>query len=349
MSCFAFLTVTVMQRKERNSSIELFRLLSMFLVLVVHADFWFLGRPDLSYGLTASNLSQVVIESLSCVCVNCFILISGYFGIRPNLRSLLQLFTQILFVYVVFYLLSCVLGVVSFSITAFIDNCLAFSKTNWFVQAYLMLVLFAPVLNAFIEKSDKRTLLIFTLLFLAVEFWFGEVRDCEFSGFNNGYSFLHFALLYLLARLLFSYRSNLVRIKKKIWIILYLACSLLISIEIIFGLTINYSNPLVVLSSMSLFLFFISFNFKSKIINWLAVSAFAIYLIHTREPVLSWFRDFDIYAFHNYGYFVFAGSIIGVMLLIFFGSILVDKVRILFVFKINRQNVRHRLETIVYY
>lgn len=299
----------------------------MFLVLVVHANYWFLGRPDLVQGLTGSTLSRVSIEALAVVCVNCFILISGYFGIRPKLRSLLHLFTQILFIYIISYLAACLLGVVSFSLSAFIDNCLAFSKANWFVQAYLMLMLFAPVLNAFIDHCSRRSFTLYVLLFLIIEVWFGEVRKCDFCGFNGGYSVVHFMMLYCLARLLYLYRDDLREVKSYMWLFSYLLCSIVVALMLLLGITIDYSNPFVIFSSVCLFLFFASFDFKSRIINWLAGGSFAVYLLHTREPILSWFRHFDIEAYTTYSTWAYIISILGVMLLIFFGSILFDKVR----------------------
>ena len=62
---------------ERNSSIELFRILATFLVLIVHWNGWFVGGMP---GITRDTLSvfrggQAIIESLSACCVNCFLLI----------------------------------------------------------------------------------------------------------------------------------------------------------------------------------------------------------------------------------------------------------------------------------
>lgn len=95
--------------KIQESSIELFRIISMLLVLIVHLNGWYLGDLDSNKvydrisGINFKELYRFIVESASVVCVNCFILISGYFSIRPNFKSLYRLFTQILFFYVLAY------------------------------------------------------------------------------------------------------------------------------------------------------------------------------------------------------------------------------------------------------
>lgn len=44
----------------------------------------------------------------------------------------------------------------------------------------------------------------------------------------------------------------------------------------------TYTNPLVILASLSLLLYFSRLQFTSNSINWLAASAFAIYFIQIR-------------------------------------------------------------------
>lgn len=70
--------------KQRNSAIEMLRILSMMMVLMVHfvgATFGLPTREQL-YALDSGVLWKDVLESLSIVGVNCFVLISGYYGIR---------------------------------------------------------------------------------------------------------------------------------------------------------------------------------------------------------------------------------------------------------------------------
>lgn len=85
----------------RLSNFELLRLISMFMVLIVHSNFQALGTPtstDLLQTPTISTL-RIILQSLTLVCVNIFILISGWFGIRFSYKGTLQLLFQTLFSY----------------------------------------------------------------------------------------------------------------------------------------------------------------------------------------------------------------------------------------------------------
>ncbi len=80
--------------QERSSNIELLRILSMFLVLTIHyIPYRTLPTHDTLAHDTLGTLFDLELRSISFVCVNCFILISGYFGIRWKLKS----FSNLLF------------------------------------------------------------------------------------------------------------------------------------------------------------------------------------------------------------------------------------------------------------
>ena len=86
------------ETQERSSNIELLRILSMFLVLMIHyIPSRTLPTHDTLAHDTLGTLFDLQLRSISFVCVNCFILISGYFGIRWKLKSFSNLLFQILF------------------------------------------------------------------------------------------------------------------------------------------------------------------------------------------------------------------------------------------------------------
>ena len=64
----------------RQSNFELLRILAMFLVIVIHADFLSTGlpSPEEYYADWLPVTTKVLFESISIVCVNVFILISGW-------------------------------------------------------------------------------------------------------------------------------------------------------------------------------------------------------------------------------------------------------------------------------
>ena len=64
---------------KRQSNIELFRIVAMFLVLVLHALFIAIGTPSQSQCLFAPGnaITRIFFQSLAIVAVDVFVLISG--------------------------------------------------------------------------------------------------------------------------------------------------------------------------------------------------------------------------------------------------------------------------------
>lgn len=193
-------------KKVRDSNIELLRLLAMFLVLVVHADFFSLDSPTQNDIIVAPTNAffRFFFESLSIVCVNVFVLISGWFSIRSNVKSFCNFIFQCLFFLIGIYIVLLILGMTSLSVKG-LAGCFFMLKWNWFIKAYIGLYILSPVLNAFIKNADKRTyenVLIAFFVFQTVYSWFTGAA----LFFESGYSTMSFIGLYLLAQYLKLYQ-----------------------------------------------------------------------------------------------------------------------------------------------
>ena len=75
--------------KKRESNFELLRIIAMLLVMITHATFLALGVPthDDSINIPYSSFGIFLSQSFSTVCVNIFVLLSGWFGIKINLNG----------------------------------------------------------------------------------------------------------------------------------------------------------------------------------------------------------------------------------------------------------------------
>lgn len=166
------------ETKIRESNFELLRIIAMFMVLVLHADFQAFGEPTradiISSPLTSTF--KVFFEMASIVAVNVFVLISGWFGIRPSIKGFCKFVFQCLFFSVSIYLIMIVTGRVELSMRG-VASCFALlpGSSYWFILSYICLYLFSPVLNSFIKSADEKT-----FLFVLVSFYV----------FQTGYAFL---------------------------------------------------------------------------------------------------------------------------------------------------------------
>ena len=328
------------QRLDRQSNIESLRILAIFLILVVHADFWALGSPSPQeiHDFPTASTTRFLIESISICAVNVFIMISGWFGIHPKAKSLFNFLFQCAFFLFGIYLVKVLLtGKVS---GEGIKGCLLLLKHNWFIKAYLMLYIFSPILNEFVEHTTKRAfklILICFFLFQTIYGWCSEGVEW----FKNGYSAISFMGLYLLMRYLHKYPSLISRKSGLFYMTIYLACVLIITFLAIlqilhmipswfmFGKMYSYINPLVIIESLALFLLFTKFEFKNKAINFIAASTFAVFLLHTNPNIAKpYFAPLINNVYQSYDGITCLSIIFAILVIIFFLAVITDQVRI---------------------
>lgn len=82
--------------KVRQSNFELLRIVAMFMVMMLHVNFLALGRPSVEDAGSAplATFTRILFEVMSVGSVDLFVLISGWFGIKANRKSLLHLFSR---------------------------------------------------------------------------------------------------------------------------------------------------------------------------------------------------------------------------------------------------------------
>lgn len=325
--------------KRRYSNIELLRIISMLFVLITHACFVSLGAPNQVDFTTSfsSSMMRCIIEAFSAIGVNVFILISGWFGINCRMRRFVEFIFQIIFLQIALYVIMRLLGLTNtMNVSGWVELFLFKYGTYWFVKAYVVLYIFAPVLNAFVIHCGRMQLKLFIVSFFVFQTIYGF---CINTGwFSSGYSPLSFMGLYLLARYLRLYPNRYTDHNRKIDIVLYVVISLFIAMcssSMIYFFNkvgtsmFQYSSPLLVLSSVYLFLFFTKISFHSPFVNWVSASCFAVYVIHCSPFVF-----YPYYIDYIKSWFVTESGIIFIVhvsLLLFFffvSSIVLDKVRI---------------------
>ena len=133
---------------NRQANIELLRILAMFMILVIHANMISLPRPS-QIDLTEAPspvIMRYFIESLGIVGVNIFVLISGWFHINTRAKSFMALVFQVITLWGVIYLFLIVCGVAKLTVSGLLEV-VFFTRWGWFIKAYIVLMILAPVLN----------------------------------------------------------------------------------------------------------------------------------------------------------------------------------------------------------
>jgi hypothetical protein len=89
----------------------------------------------------------------------------------------------------------------------------------------------------------------------------------------------------------------------------------------------DYNCPLIFIASLYLFLFFTKLNINSHTINWIASSAFAVYLINCNKFIRPLWTGLSITLFKTYNFLYFSLAMIIAVILFFVLCIFVDKIR----------------------
>lgn len=274
----------------RNSNIELLRIGLMFLICIHHyivhgLGLKYMGTDNITLPMGHWQVGTFTLLNVLCICaVNCFVLISGYYGIRLKRSKFVGFLFMVEFFVAGRWIVSALVGRSHpdwKSLVLFLSH-----SDYWFIEYYVLLMLFAPMFNNAFERMSRRYLNIMISGFLILSCYLGFLWQ---DGVNvTGYTLLQFFTMYVIGRWI---KQNQVEISYRWCISGYLLSSILVTTIMVFlyyhghghgawRLT-NYNNPLIMLNAILLFMMFKKLNFHSKTINWLAGSAFAIYLVQS--------------------------------------------------------------------
>ncbi len=319
----------------RQTNMELLRILAMFLILTVHADYWALGLPTASECIQnpASSLTRMFIESIAILSVNVFVLISGWFSIKPSVKGFGNFIFQCAFFFIGIYAVMILAGLQTLSFQG-IKVALLLTPKNWFVKAYIGLYILAPVLNYYSENAPRKQFRTLLICFFTFQTIYGCTGAAAFIA--SGYSTFSFIGLYLLARYLKIYKPGICKLGGVL-----LCLSIAVNTAAEFFLTynsieffvhwgiFNYINPLVILGATGLLLMFSSMKVPhSRFINWIAASSFAVFLVHCNPNIGTPYFKPLIQQLYSQFDGPLCILVIGIVLvLIFLGSVLLDQPR----------------------
>ena len=274
----------IVKTGERNSNIELLRFIMMMGICLWHILQHGYGLKLMEHNEAHPSYLQIVYLCALVPSVNCFMFISGYYGIKFKKERLVSLFTQATFFFVVCLLVRNVVGLGEQVDNEFIiKNWFPLGNSAWwFLNWYVVIMILSPLLNN--GGGQKRNLYIVTsLVFL----------NCFATWLNHrssGSDLMGLLTIYLMGRYLHNYCSSLEIIRGHVWVLVFILSTTLLII-FCFGVhhqgrdqtvwtLLMYNNPLVVIQAISLFYFVKGGPFKDiKMFNFLGRHCFAIYLV----------------------------------------------------------------------
>ena len=271
---------------SRNSSLELVRLLAMFMIVFYHLILFFIEPVDPS---PIYKAVQIPVH----IGVILFVLISGYFGIKPTFHG----FFKIICIVAVYYLPLRLWYVNQMGMggMAMLDSFHILSKTPyWFVRTYLCLYLISPMLNKCLKDISFRERMYYIFAFAIIAVYLGMMQSD--ITLIDGKNIANFILIYIIGNTIRIEQNRIVGFSNwRFWGGFFILNVVLMFLYVLFYNTkvsdliwdwsFPYYSPFILVNSIIFFIPFTRYKINSPAINYVAASVFSIYIIH-HQPVL---------------------------------------------------------------
>lgn len=280
----------IMSEKVRQSNFELYRIICIFLIVLMH-----------SFGSGAGKLNNCIgifVNVIGNIGVTGFVLLSGYFGINLKIKKLVKIDIMMIFwslvnLLVMMFLPNASGEMIPFSIKGFVKCFIPFaSHTYWFIACYFALCILSPFINEYlgqITKKQHRKLIMFAgsiYLIMPTVFFFDQTGD-------GGKGIVNMVLAYVIGRYIGMYHKNQQIKKASLCGMLFAVICINFGLNfVIYQITGNLSNyyardnsVLTMLQAVLLLLLIMQIKTSSKFINVISSNVIAVYIL---EDTIKW-------------------------------------------------------------
>ena len=272
---------------KRDFVIDVYRVCLMFGICLLHAITQ--GGHNVSW---AGNMLQW--------CVPGFMFISGWYGIKFSIDKVFRLYGISLYCAAVFVVFDSVIH--SFVGYLLWSDCLLrvykIAIGQWFLNAYVVVMCLAPIINLAIERMPIKELYPLVLLVFGWSF----ATTLPISGFIpsspglTAYSSLTLLGVYIVARFSRRFYDEGGRffeiVSNKMVMLLILAVSLIMAA---IGLG-DYNSPFAVAVASSVFFLLKNCNISTWVGNacvWIGPSMFSVYLVHSHGQAWGYLKAIE--------------------------------------------------------
>ena len=266
----------------RNLSIEYLRVIFMALIVLLHLIQFGYGEAEILASTRADSYVQLILMMFGKLGVPGFIFITGYYGAKLNGNRLGTLWIQCSFYALLSLFLNNILFKKSVTVGGIIHSLLPLAGGYWFIEDYIIIMLFAPLINEGINKIDKKkyTFIVVGLCIIVYLILWLRAR-------NSAMSLLLFFVVYVIGRYLALHPCNYIENKKYIFLSLSVVALIVIPIVVhyyrmnylIKMYVITYYNIFTIIAVVSIFITVCGHNWLGQG-NLLTKNVLAVYLVH---------------------------------------------------------------------
>lgn len=345
-----------MAKKERQSGIELLRIIAILQVIYLHVYLY--GKLH-EASAAAGSLDGALVTYVWSLCrapVDLFIMISGYFmitstfDIGKTIKRAATTYGAMIFYSLTIAAIFFIFDPNKISVVSITKAFFPLTSKIWyFLSNYILIVLLSPFLNRMLTTLTKRQYLyLVSIVFFVMSVW---STISYIDGLSNvfqinkivdpyyGKSLGGFLLFYIIGGYLRLFVPSKEKVGKKhnlqfkYLIIFVVLCTIDFVLRRsfdgyskVFG---AFNNPLVVIESACLILFFRDFKFRSKFINIMAGTTLGVYAIHEHHYVRTWLWNiFDFSDKALYDSLIYIPLTILVCLIVFVACALIELLRL---------------------
>lgn len=317
-----------MAQKERDSGLELLRILAILLI------FWMHGASSYSNNSLSAWLC-IIIETVGNIGVALFILISGYFSVKLKPVKMIQLEMMLLFYCWIGLAFRFVWGEAQFyggsQILSYVFPVIG--RYSWYFTCYFALAFLSPFLNEFLEKIDKQTFrrLLITMLII----FSGITTFCFFDiTQDGGKGIVNMVLLYFVGRYIRMYKDDATYKRSKLigaYVLITTICIALNgALYVVTGTVQNRfardNSLFTIAEAVCVFLIFKDIHFENRFINRVATHVPAVFIMEwTLRGVITYYM-FDYLAWRESNWHELI--LLGISVLLVVMGTVIDAVRV---------------------
>ena len=324
---------------KRESNLELFRIITMLLIVahhyVVNSGLTAVDGPVYSAPASKASIFLFLFGAWGKIGINCFVMITGYFMCKSQItaKKFAKLVGEWLLYRYAIHLIFIITGYEALTLKSIIEIIVPITNISQnFTSCFVVFWLFIPFLNILISHINERQHFYLLLLAGFTYVFLGTAHRVTMNYVS------WFIVLYLIA----SY----IRIYPKKWMdsiavtaimlilsVLVSAASVVVCAKIgknAFLFVTDSNTFLAVLVGVFAFLFFKNIKIPyNKLINTIAASTFGVLLIHAHSDAMrQWLWKDTLDNVGHYGDKYMPLYVIGCVLCVFIVCVIIDVIRI---------------------
>lgn len=273
---------------NRKSNFEAYRIMCILLIVLMHTFGTGVGAFNQGLGILINVIGNIGVTG--------FVLLSGYFGIKLNVKKLLKLDIMMITWSVLGMIVLVCVPVIAYNpgMREWLECIIpVLSHKYWFLSAYFCLCILSPFINEYLEKINRtrfKQLIVAMGVILLVA---PTIVGYDQTG-DGGKGIMNMILAYAIGRYIGMYYKDY-KINVGKWILIFVAVvavnfGLNFAMFKITGNTANYyardNSVFTMVQAVILLFVFMQSRLTSKAVNMLAANVVAVYVLEDTIKML---------------------------------------------------------------